>query len=1007
MAIDVASAATKSLADPTPRVVWYPVQNDDDWVPCSLLDWPAEEDAPATLGSRGGRIAVAPSRRRFVLPPPRLDENLPQGPWCGTNGAAAVGSSLARPSATAHAAPGLVAGECMDVAGISAAEAAASARSSAPADLEKLAAGGIGAAHIEEALRLRFCESRAYSRIGGVIVFVNPYRELPLYDDEHVELYAAMGSELPPHVYDTGAKVYKQLMEDETHQVIFLTGETCTGKTETCGHLLDFFIQTAGNDDLDERLRLLQPLLLPWVSVRTHSDANRSWLSTRALLSIHVDFDAEGFLCRASAAATLCELSRLAPEDEDWEGSGFEALRLAVLHRSASQWLGFREEFHLLGPFAETVGVRDSEYEASELEAWSQAMVAFRLDVPAVVRVLCGVLLLGELAASLTGMAEGKKELVDEWDDLLAAAAKTFGLGASELASSLPGPPPERFHALQHAARHVYKHLLDKILSTANDSLIGNTSPIQNAGVTIIEVPAWPDGDDAPSGFDGLALQWLNEAMRAELLSAALPVERARPVLERGHTLLSSAALLTALEELCGAIREAEDTSASDAADAPNHFRGPPPAPAAKEVLVRLQTWAKTSSGIGVRQRSRNQDSDSASHVEVELSGPCGRHGHRFDASFILGAQGAAAQAYAADARLLCDLLDASPVVRGAKEGVARPGSPASAEAASARPPSADVALGPELWGEPGIEGTLATITHLRTLLRPSTSATPWLVCCLRPNDKGAATVISRQIMLRQVKMMVLADMAHMARNDGYVHVWPVEAFERCLPMLEDALAGSDDEGAIGAECVYGTPALVDLLTTKEEEFQSQTAHRQSTDLLQLEKELALKERRVREERLRQDHMRKTLKMEWASEDHGVLHLPGGSRRVPTLPGEREPTRSMSNGRLAALHGALWQMAATLRTAKEEEVDLRASVEWENGEATRANQERERWRAETVCARRVYSHLRQQRDLFHETQSRSASQSMSPCSSPAESPRVDGSCTAGHVAPGTPMAAAE
>jgi myosin-5 len=114
-------------------------------------------------------------------------------------------------------------------------------------------------------LRARHHQQLPYTRVGDIIIAMNPFQWLDdLYADDVRERYvdrlvwregasadADPKAGLDPHVYETSSQAYRGLAVDDTHQSILVTGESGAGKTETVkiimGHLAS--IQTTNDGD--------------------------------------------------------------------------------------------------------------------------------------------------------------------------------------------------------------------------------------------------------------------------------------------------------------------------------------------------------------------------------------------------------------------------------------------------------------------------------------------------------------------------------------------------------------------------------------------------------------------------------------------------------------------------------------------------------------------------------------------------------------------------------------
>lgn len=96
----------------------------------------------------------------------------------------------------------------------------------------------IGLTHLHEAAILDILIARAaqgsiYTRIGDIVLAVNPFKALPYLYGPEVMLRFAQSCPQEPHCYGVADAAFRSMRSDRVNQAILISGESGAGKTES------------------------------------------------------------------------------------------------------------------------------------------------------------------------------------------------------------------------------------------------------------------------------------------------------------------------------------------------------------------------------------------------------------------------------------------------------------------------------------------------------------------------------------------------------------------------------------------------------------------------------------------------------------------------------------------------------------------------------------------------------------------------------------------------------
>ncbi|XP_057322308.1 unconventional myosin IC isoform X2 [Microplitis mediator] len=161
-------------------------------------------------------------------------------------------------------------------------------------------------------LRKRFRENLIYTYIGQVLVSVNPYKWLPIYDTSTIEYYERRNFfEAPPHIFALADTAYRALTKENRDQCILISGESGSGKTEASKKVLEFIAAATGHKKKVEAVNVKLIGSNPVLEAFGNAKTNRNDNSSRFGKYMDIQFDFHGDPVGGNILNYLLEKSRV------------------------------------------------------------------------------------------------------------------------------------------------------------------------------------------------------------------------------------------------------------------------------------------------------------------------------------------------------------------------------------------------------------------------------------------------------------------------------------------------------------------------------------------------------------------------------------------------------------------------------------------------------------------------------------------------------------------------
>ncbi|XP_071101392.1 chitin synthase chs-1-like isoform X2 [Haliotis cracherodii] len=160
-------------------------------------------------------------------------------------------------------------------------------------------------------LKERYEDDKIYTRCGDVLLSINPFKTLPIYSEEHHDEYSleSLHHDMEPHIFHTAAMAFKRLHETQTNQVVLVSGESGSGKTENTKYMVKHLMTICGrsHEGLEDKILEVNPVIEAFGNAQTVLNDN----SSRFAKYLQLDFGKDGSIRGASIKDYMLEKSRV------------------------------------------------------------------------------------------------------------------------------------------------------------------------------------------------------------------------------------------------------------------------------------------------------------------------------------------------------------------------------------------------------------------------------------------------------------------------------------------------------------------------------------------------------------------------------------------------------------------------------------------------------------------------------------------------------------------------
>ncbi|XP_064898514.1 unconventional myosin-IXb isoform X9 [Columba livia] len=382
-----------------------------------------------------------------------------------------------------------------------------------------------------ENLKCRFLKHKIYTYAGSILIAINPFKFLPIYNPKYVKMYEnhQLGK-LEPHIFAIADVAYHTMLKKHVNQCIVISGESGSGKTQSTNfliHCLTALSQKGYASGVERTILGAGPVLEAFGNAKTAHNNN----SSRFGKFIQVNYLENGVVRGAVVEKYLLEKSRLVSQEKDERNYHvFYYLLLGVNEEE-------RKEFHLKQPEdyfylnQHNLKIEDGEDLRHDFERLKQAMemVGFlSATKKQIFSILSAILYLGNITykKKATGREEGLEVGPPEVLDILSQLLKVKREILVEVLTKrktvtandkliLPYSLNEAITARDSMAKSLYSALFDWIVLRINHALLNKKDMEESVtclSIGVLDIFGFEDFET--NSFEQFCINYANEQLQ-------------------------------------------------------------------------------------------------------------------------------------------------------------------------------------------------------------------------------------------------------------------------------------------------------------------------------------------------------------------------------------------------------------------------------------------------------------------------------------------------------------
>ncbi|KAI9033904.1 P-loop containing nucleoside triphosphate hydrolase protein [Phycomyces nitens] len=342
-------------------------------------------------------------------------------------------------------------------------------------------------------IRTRYIQHLIYTYSGIVLIAMNPFDRVALYDPDIVQQYSGRRrGELEPHLFAIAEDAYRCMIREQTNQTIVVSGESGAGKTVSAKYIMRYFATAddqesvgkkkkvdGGMTEVEEQILATNPIMEAFGNAKTTRNDN----SSRFGKYMEIQFDEGANIIGAKIRTYLLERSRLIfqPEIERNYHIFYQLCAGAPSSEKKELDLGDYSRYHYLNQSGS--GTVPGVDDAAEFEVTQRALSTVGLSVQLqwkIFRILAALLHIGNI--QITGRGDA---MLSDSDPALLTATRLLGISTAEFRKWIVRKqivtrsekivtnlnPTQANVVKDSVAKYIYANLFDWLVCVTNDSL--------------------------------------------------------------------------------------------------------------------------------------------------------------------------------------------------------------------------------------------------------------------------------------------------------------------------------------------------------------------------------------------------------------------------------------------------------------------------------------------------------------------------------------------------------